>query len=373
MLRVGVAPCEPPAVFNLRTRWPAEALAQQGLIHLVSLPNQLDTLYQVTGPKPEDRRLVQLRNPPAVDVLVITRPLASRLVEMIPFFQQHGIAVVVDIDDDFRHLPSNKPDRMQIDPKASPAYNWQHYVHACSIADLVTVSTSELVDYAPHGRVEVVRNAVPEHYLDMRGLDVARGGSRSPYLVGWTGTVFNHPGDLNVTHGGVAQAVRLANAEFMVVGEKAGVSEALGLSCSVAETGVIGHEEYPTWIASHLDVGIAPLADNAYTRAKSWIKPLEYLALGVPFVASQSPEYEALMRGFHAFSQGATAPGVLVPPRSRDWLREVSRRLRWDKQIRAEAITAGREFVGHFHTIEGTCKERLWCWEQAVQNRKDQG
>lgn len=42
----------------------------------------------------------------------------------------------------------------------------------------------------------------------------------------------------------------------------------------------------------HLDIGLAPLDKNAFNESKSWIKILEYAAMGVPFVASPSPEYQ---------------------------------------------------------------------------------
>ena len=45
---------------------------------------------------------------------------------------------------------------------------------------------------------------------------------------------------------------------------------------------------------AELGVGLVPLLDSAFNRAKSWLKGLEYAALGVPFVASPTPEYVKL-------------------------------------------------------------------------------
>jgi glycosyltransferase involved in cell wall biosynthesis len=41
-------------------------------------------------------------------------------------------------------------------------------------------------------------------------------------------------------------------------------------------------------------VAIAPLLDTKWNRAKSWIKPLEAATVGVPCVASRTPEYVRL-------------------------------------------------------------------------------
>ena len=45
---------------------------------------------------------------------------------------------------------------------------------------------------------------------------------------------------------------------------------------------------------AELSVGLVPLIDSPFNRAKSWLKGIEYAALGVPFVASPLPEYRKL-------------------------------------------------------------------------------
>jgi glycosyltransferase involved in cell wall biosynthesis len=51
-------------------------------------------------------------------------------------------------------------------------------------------------------------------------------------------------------------------------------------------------EQYPSLIRT-LDIGLAPLYGE-YDKRRSWIKGLEYLALGVPFIASDLPTYSSL-------------------------------------------------------------------------------
>jgi glycosyltransferase involved in cell wall biosynthesis len=43
-----------------------------------------------------------------------------------------------------------------------------------------------------------------------------------------------------------------------------------------------------------IDIGIVPLNDVPFNHAKSYIKCLEYAAAGVPFIASNTPEYSFL-------------------------------------------------------------------------------
>ena len=51
--------------------------------------------------------------------------------------------------------------------------------------------------------------------------------------------------------------------------------------------------EYPK-LFEPIDIGLVPLSDVPFNHAKSFIKGLEYVAAGVPFVASYSPEYQLL-------------------------------------------------------------------------------
>lgn len=47
---------------------------------------------------------------------------------------------------------------------------------------------------------------------------------------------------------------------------------------------------------AHFDIGIAPLRSNPFNQSKSWLKVLEYMALGVVPVATALPEYTKLLR-----------------------------------------------------------------------------
>lgn len=47
-------------------------------------------------------------------------------------------------------------------------------------------------------------------------------------------------------------------------------------------------------VYANFDIGIVPLNDIPFNRAKSFIKGLEYAAAGIPFVASNLPEYKYL-------------------------------------------------------------------------------
>lgn len=356
-MRVAVAPCDVHSVYEYRTLFPARALAQAGDIELVEAEEP--TVNQAIRRHGPDEA-VGIVNLPECDVFVLTRVLAGPIADSIEFIRREGIAVVVDVDDDFRHTPPGMGGWEKIQPSRNPSYNWRHLVEACARADLVTCSTPPLTAYAPHGRVQVLRNCVPTRYLDITA-------QRDGKTVGWSGSNSMHPGDLRTTRGGVAKALREAEADFMVVGERQGVKEALGLERDVFATGLVSHPTYVRKLAE-LDVGIAPLADNRYTRAKSALKLLQYSALGVPWVASPAPEYERLYE--EMLSEGSQEPaGALAGPRAREWCREVLKALRMAEEA-PHRLYGAMQFVAAHHTIERNAWKWAEAWAKAIEYRR---
>jgi len=67
-------------------------------------------------------------------------------------------------------------------------------------------------------------------------------------------------------------------------------------------------EKYPRWVSRQgFDIGIAPLEDNLFNRAKSNLRWLEYSAMGVPTVAANVGHFKEVLRhgetGFLADTQ----------------------------------------------------------------------
>jgi glycosyltransferase involved in cell wall biosynthesis len=114
-------------------------------------------------------------------------------------------------------------------------------------------------------------------------------------------------------------------------------------------------------VVSQLDVGIVPLHESTFNAAKSWLKGLEYAALGIPFVASELPEYERL-----AHVHGI---GTVVPPRARNWRRALNR-LMSDPDQTAMLGTQYRARVVQDLTIETNAWRWAEAWQTALVNRR---
>lgn len=341
-MKVNVYPADEGGCGHYRVRWPAEALQRQGAdVEVIGAAEPEERQVMATWwSRGDERRLLDVRAPDA-DVIVLQRPLTDTLADSIPMLQAKGVRVVVEIDDDFEALSARNISWRKVQPAVDRRRNKDHLRRACERADLVVTSTPALARrYGAHGRVAVVPNMVPEAYFG-----IAK-GERDDTFVGWSGSIATHPDDLQECGAGITRALRATGARFGVVGTGKGVQRALGLDEAPLACGWVPLAEYPTAMAQ-LDIGIVPLELSAFNEAKSWLKGLEFAALGVPFVASPTGPYRALHR----------AGAGLLAESPKQWEGIVKRLVR-EPDWRAEVAEAARN-TARAMTIEGNC-ERWW-------------
>lgn len=313
--------------------YPGDLLREQGHDVVVRPPEDRDIKLRM------DRdRVVEVLDVDA-DVIVFQRLTHNWMAQAVPLLREQGVAVVVDVDDDLTSIHPNNPSWTALHPRFERTmgrdgkirwHSWHNLTKACHNATLVTVTTPALLStYASHGRGVVIPNYLPDHYYGVEHEDSD--------VIGWPAALMSHPNDPERVGGAISRLVS-EGVEFRIVTNPAGCAEAFGLECTPPGlTEDVPVEGWPAAIASMIGIGIAPLADTRFNAAKSWLKPLEMSALGVPWVASPSVEYARL----HA--EGA---GVLAD-RPRTWYREL-RRLVDDPQLRKDRAEAGRVVADRF-------------------------
>lgn len=340
-MRVIVWPANDDASAFYRLLEPARVLAGDGLDVEVDTEHGPTALWdrEWRGPSaPYEARIVGLAAKPDADVVVINRPARAHWCEAIPHLQAAGVRVVVDVDDDFAAVDRDNGAASTYMPHHVKAcglkctrdherVNRDWIARACLLADLVTCSTSDLARrYAPHGRFAVLPNLVPARYLDV---ETSHPLERT---IGWSGSVDTHPGDLE-TVGSAVRDMLAQHGEWSVhvVGTGNGVPARLGVQQVTATGRWLPMGEYPAALA-RLAVGIVPLAESRFNRSKSALKMAELAAVGVPVVASPTPDNRRL----HAQGVG------LLASSPREW-REHLGRLIEDQDLRADCAHAGRE------------------------------
>lgn len=349
MPRIRVWPSDEQGCGHYRQIFVANALMAQGadvVVESIGPTVEWDRKWVGDSP-PLDFGVLGVRKPDA-DVVVLGRPGRRQWFEVIGHLQAQGVRVVVDVDDLFAQIPRANTAAWHFDPALSPDHNREWVARACEVADLVTVTTPALAAvYGKHGRVRVLPNLVPERYLSIVG------EHEDDPVVGWSGTVNTHPHDLEVTGGGIHRALMtVPGSKFGVVGTGEGVSERLG--CRVSRvTGWVPFDDYPDAVAG-LDVGIVPLADLPFNRAKSALKMAEMAALGVPVVASPTPDNARLRQ---------LGVGTLVET-PQQWKKQVARLLA-SADLRAEMAGRGREVMAT-QTYELHCEQWLDAWSSVL-------
>ncbi len=329
---------------------PAMALRAQGHDVRIKMPSEREGIGGEFNSK--TGRLVSVQIPPDADVIVMQRVSLQNLVEAIPMIRARGVAVVIDMDDDLTKIHPSNPAFAALHPKTGkdPRHTWSNAAIATQQATTVTVSTPALLPvYASHGRGVVLRNRIPAAYLDLERRDSA--------VFGWAGSTHSHPFDLQEVGPAIARLIH-EGYRYRGVGPVVGLKQALGLAEDPDCTGDVTLDDWPLRVAE-MGIGIAPLADTGFNRAKSGLKVLEMMACGVPWVASPRLEYQAL-HNRHKVGLMASKP--------KDWYRMV-KRLADDEGLRAEMSAAGRAAAA-LETIERNAWRWLEVWQDAMTSAR---
>lgn len=212
--------------------------------------------------------------------------LLARLKEM-------GKRVVYDIDDDMFNIPPENPASRMIGRDAQMAA-----AECMKLADVVTVTTDVLQT--------VIRNVTEgvEAVIIPNGVDMDDGWVPTPFTGcqdGWK-RIFWQGGESHAE-----DWIECADAVDAIMGERQDVRVTiLGYlppairilmkkSCWKDRVEFLEFSDIETYlkIAKHVraEVGIAPLQNTLFNRSKSPIKYIEYAAMGIPTVASDTLPY----------------------------------------------------------------------------------
>ena len=224
------------------------------------------------------------------DIILAQRETLPTMLEDLHELQSRGKFVILDTDDLLESVhPSN------------PAYGIYHpggprltrYLETIRMADGVTTSTVELRDNYKYFNKNI---HVSPNYIDFdfRPWPQYQVIPKENIRLGWAGSS-SHQLDLMII-GNVLKKIldKYSNVQYAHFGddnlynfmlEQYGLPEAQMLKISP-----IGFDKYPAYL-TNFDIGLCPIADTKFNQAKSYLKPLEYSACGVPFVASAVTPY----------------------------------------------------------------------------------
>jgi len=206
-----------------------------------------------------------------------------------------------------------------------------------SAANVVTVANDYLGDYArQHSQhVKVIHMA-----LDIEQWQPAEQNNNQVVTIGWAGS----PATLkNLEHIGKALCECVVDNPKLRLAVYSGKRPEL--ACDFDYTPFAPGTEAA--FVRQLDIGLLPLpSDDAFTRGKSPIKALQYMASGVPVVGQ--------VRG--ATAEILNETNSLQVESEADWKRAI-KHLFSDAQKRQQLGKAGRDFVVQEHNMQHTVEQ----------------
>lgn len=279
------------------------------------------------------------------DTAVVKLLMERNVPQQIRMAQSVGQRVVLDVDDFYDDLPPENVAHRLTSAENSRLVNRDHYRAAILAADTVTVTTPFLKTHYSrvHPDVRMVRNGI------LPGMFKPRKVRERRPVVGWVGGIpwrgrdletlrewlpgFLEDHDLMFHHAGATGAY--GGRTFA---ELSGINEARVTSSPLRLI-----NEYPSMF--QFDIGIIPLDDTDFNRAKSCLKGLEYSAAGIPFVAQGLPEYQRL-------SDAGVGRVAHTPD---DWVRHMSALLDFGARKKDARVNLDR--VTREHSIQARAGE----------------
>ena len=266
------------------------------------------------------------------DVVVLQRHMDLSALRKVQRARERGAVVINDVDDWFWGLHPENAAYVLTDPKVNLSSNIDIYKAVLSLSTVIVVSTNFLAEqflqWWPSGpEIVVIANGV-----DLRSF-YERRHHHGAVTVGWAGSTAHRSGDLQILRSVFAQLSEVkffhlgANPHYPQFHDVVGLPERAVATCPM-----LAPHEYPAGF--RFDIGVVPLVDIPFNRAKSNIKGLEYAASGIPFVASPLPEYVKLAEEHGIGRLASTA---------KDWQREI--RALCDHDTRVAEARRQREAV----------------------------
>jgi glycosyltransferase involved in cell wall biosynthesis len=318
-MRFGVVWDPKPSASNYRAIYPAQMLQRLG--------------HQAVPPPPE-RGVADVERYSGCDVVLVYRRYGAPTRRALRELRRRGVALVYDNDDDYTMIPKDHPEYDNVGDA------FKYTLEAARTAHVMTVTTRTLADrYREHG-VDDVR--VIPNQLNFGA--VADGRPHEGIVIGWVAGL-EHRSDAE--HIGMTEVLeRLLRRHPDLRVECIGVD--LGLSERYHHQQFVPFPKLPDVMAGW-DIGLAPLEDTGFNRARSDIKVKEYAARGVVWVASPVGPYRDL---------GEAQGGRLVD--DDEWYDALDRLIR-KRRERRKLAAAGLAWA-RTQTIARTARD----WEGAL-------
>ena len=293
------------------------------------------------------------------DVVITQRETRPTIREDLRKLRLLKKTIILDTDDMLECVHPSNP-AYQFYYPGSP--HLENYLWALKNSDALTVTTHELRKNYEHTTDSIF---VLPNYLDfeMREWPRMHGVNQDRLRIGWSGSS-SHLKDLTII-GPVLKSIlsKYRNVVYVHFAHE-DLFKFLLKQYSLPEDRAIiippvDFEKYPQQLAN-FDIGLCPLANSEFNRCKSDLKPKEYGACGIPFVASNVAPYaryaEEGKDGFLATSEV-------------DWIERISQLIE-DAKLRTRMAYYAFQKVRSNYGMLSHINEYLECWSDIRNGKK---
>jgi hypothetical protein len=294
--------------------------------------------------------------------IIVTQRFAMRDMREADRLAAHaraiGATLVFDLDDDLLAIPRNHPDARVLRPRAAVVRRM------LDLADVVWLSTPGLAERLGSIRPDAM---VMENGLDERiWTPPALPPHDQPVRILCMGTT-THDSDFAL----IEPALVRIKAEYRerVVIDIIGMTARSDVPAGLNRIGppVTARRSYPGfvhWLASaepQWHIGLAPLLDTPFNRCKSPIKAMDYAAMGLTVLASDTPVYQGSLADGPAGQLVANTPAA--------WYAALNWRLRDREALQAAAARSREAFLTRA-SLASQAEVRRGAWSRLRNVRK---
>lgn len=236
----------------------------------------------------------------------------------LPLFRR---PIIYDFDDAIFHLDTHPANRN---------FGWLKFPGKtgaiCRLSSHVVVGCEYLADYARKYNTQVT--VVPTSIDTDLYQPIVRKKQNQKVVIGWTGSATSQS-HLELFAGMLKKVTELRDVEIRVQSNRAPSLPGLRVNWRPWSS------DSEVYEISEFDIGIKPMPDDPWSRGKCPMKELQYMALGVPTVASNvgtSPE--VIQHGENGF----------LASNEKEWITSLTRLID-DQTLRLRLGTAGRKTV----------------------------
>jgi hypothetical protein len=228
----------------------------------------------------------------AIDVFIICRP-GMGMVDFVANAISAGKVVIIDMDDDFYSIPTTNPAYPYVGQGAENGLYLKKLQRVIDSATLVTYASPILAERYNRNGFVIPNTWDDENDIWYQPKPKPNKVTMDMVTIGWAGTA-THLEDFMTIYPAICKVLDENERVNILIGADVGIYNLFKKYPEHKKIFIPGqpYESYP-FIPKSCDIWLAPLIDNHFNRAKSWIKLLDAGAAGIPYVASKIQQYEA--------------------------------------------------------------------------------